>query len=152
MFDKRNIMAACDPTHGRYFTASAMFRGKLSTREIEDQMVNIQIRNVNQFVPWIPNNIKYSICDIPPKGLKQSATFVANSTAIQEIFKRTLEQFTVMYKKRAFVYSYLGEGMDENEFSEAHSNLNDLIAEYNQYEQATIDDDEEEFSECINND
>jgi len=58
-----------------------------------------------------------------------------------------------MFKRRAFVYSYLGEGMDENEFSEAHSNLTDLIAEYNQYEQATIDDDEgEEYSECINND
>jgi len=151
MFDKRNIMAACDPSHGRYFTASAMFRGKLSTREIEDHLVNIQTRNANQFVQWIPNNIKYSVCDIPPKGLKQSATFVANSTSIKELFKRTLDQFTVMFKRKAFVYSYLGEGMDENEFTEAHSNLKDLIAEYVQYEQATIDDEDDDNEECINN-
>ncbi len=32
---------------------------------------------------WIPNNVKTSVCDIPPKGLKMSGTFVGNSTAIQ---------------------------------------------------------------------
>ena len=31
----------------------------------------------------IPNNIKTAVCDIPPRGLKMSATFIGNSTAIQ---------------------------------------------------------------------
>lgn len=46
------------------------------------------------FVEWIPNNVKIAVCDIAPRGLKMSATFVGNSTAIQEIFKRISEQFT----------------------------------------------------------
>ena len=41
---------------------------------------------------------------------------------------------------------YTGEGMDEQEFIEAESNLNDLIAEYQQYQDATADD-EQEFEE-----
>jgi tubulin beta len=35
--------------------------------------------------------MKSSICDIPPKGLKMAVTFVGNSTAIQEMFKRIAE-------------------------------------------------------------
>ena len=43
----------------------------------------------------IPNNIKASVCDIPPKGLKMAVAFAGNSTAIQEMFKRVAEYFTV---------------------------------------------------------
>ena len=32
--------------------------------------------------------------------------------------------------------------MDEMEFTEAESNMNDLISEYQQYQEATVDDDE----------
>ena len=88
MFDAKNMMCASDPRHGKYLTASAMFRGRLSTKEVDEQMVNIQSKNSSFFVEWIPNNIKSSICDIPPKGLPMSATFVGNSTAIQDVFKR----------------------------------------------------------------
>lgn len=32
MFDSKNIMAACDPRHGRYLTAAAIFRGRMSMK------------------------------------------------------------------------------------------------------------------------
>ena len=35
----------------------------------------------------------------------------------------------------------LGEGMDEMEFTEAESNMNDLVSEYQQYQEASVDDD-----------
>lgn len=63
-----------------------------------------------------------------------SSTFIGNSTAIQEIFKRISEQFTVMFRRKAFLHWYTGEGMDEMEFTEAESNMNDLISEYQQYQ------------------
>ena len=94
MFDAKNMMCASDPRHGRYLTACAMFRGRMSTKEVDEQMLNVQNKNSSYFVEWIPNNIKSSICDIPPRGLKMSATFIGNSTAIQELFKRIAEQFT----------------------------------------------------------
>ncbi len=34
--------------------------------------------------------------------------------------------------------------MDEMEFTEAESNMNDLVSEYQQYQEATIDDENEE--------
>lgn len=140
MFDSKNMMAASDPRNGRYLTAAATFRGKVSSREVDDQMLQLQNRNSDFFVDWIPNNIKSSICDVPPKGHKMSVTFVGNSTCIRELFQRIGEQFTVMFRRKAFLHWYTGEGMDEMEFTEAESNMNDLVAEYDQYQNAGIDE------------
>ena len=76
MWDAKNMMCAADPRHGRYLTASAVFRGRVSTKEVDEQMLNVQNKNSSYFVEWIPNNVKCSVCDIPPKGLKMSATFI----------------------------------------------------------------------------
>ncbi|KAI8045990.1 hypothetical protein M5D96_002190 [Drosophila gunungcola] len=146
MFDAKNMMAACDPRHGRYLTVAAIFRGRMSMKEVDEQMLNIQNKNSSFFVEWIPNNCKTAVCDIPPRGLKMSATFIGNSTAIQELFKRVSEQFTAMFRRKAFLHWYTGEGMDEMEFTEAESNMNDLVSEYQQYQEATADE-EGEFDE-----
>jgi hypothetical protein len=73
MWDAKNMMCAADPRHGRYLTASALFRGRMSTKEVDEQMLNVQNKNSSYFVEWIPNNVKSSVCDIPPKGLKVSS-------------------------------------------------------------------------------
>uniref|UniRef100_A0A2K5PRY8 Tubulin beta chain n=1 Tax=Cebus imitator TaxID=2715852 RepID=A0A2K5PRY8_CEBIM len=143
LFDAKNMMAPCDPHHGRYLTVAAIFRGRM--REVDEQMFNIQNRNSSYFAVWLPHNMKTAVCDIPPRGLKMSATFIGNNTAIQELFKRISEQFTAMFRCKAFLHWYTGEGMDEMEFTKAESNLNDLVSEYQQYQDTTA---EEEFEEC----
>ena len=45
MFDPRNMMAACDPRNGRYLTASAIFRGPVSTKDVDTHMQDIQNKN-----------------------------------------------------------------------------------------------------------
>ena len=72
-------------------------------------MLNVQNKNSSYFVEWIPNNVKTAVCDIPPRGLKMSATFIGNSTAIQELFKRISEQFTAMFRRKAFLHWYTGK-------------------------------------------
>jgi tubulin beta len=143
MFDAKNMMAACDPRHGRYLTVAAIFRGRMSMKEVEEQMNNVQNKNSAYFVEWIPNNVKTGVCDIPPRGLKMAATFIGNNTCIQELFKRISEQFSVMFRRRAFLHWFTGEGMDEMEFTEAESNMKDLVAEYQQYQEATTEETEE---------
>ncbi|KAH8045207.1 hypothetical protein JL720_16771 [Aureococcus anophagefferens] len=99
-FDAKNMMCAADPRHGRYLTCSCLFRGRMSTKEVDEQMLNVINKNSSYFVEWIPNNVKSAICDIPPKGLKMSTTFIGNSTAIQETWKRVAEQFTAMFRRK----------------------------------------------------
>jgi tubulin beta len=74
----------------------------------------------------------------------QAATALSNSTAVQELFQRTLSgvssnenpqiipltlfpQFSAMFKRKAFLHWYTGEGMDVMEFSEAENNTRDLV-------------------------
>ncbi|XP_063485807.1 tubulin beta-8 chain-like isoform X11 [Symphalangus syndactylus] len=113
-------------------------------KEVDEQMFNIQDKNSSYFADWLPNNVKTAVCDIPPRGLKMSATFIGNNTAIQELFKRVSEQFTAMFRRKAFLHWYTGEGMDEMEFTEAESNMNDLVSEYQQYQDATAEEEEED--------
>merc|ERR1712127_825375 len=145
-FDAKNMMCAADPRHGRYLTCAMMFRGQMSSKEVDDQMLNMVNKNSSYFVEWIPNNLKASICDIPPPGLRMSSVFVGNSTAIQEAWKRVADQFTLMFRRKAYLHWYTGEGMDEMEFTGAESNLNDLVSEYQQYQDATAEE-EGEFDE-----
>ena len=149
LFNPANIMAACNPYHGRYLTISTIYRGKVAMKEVDDAIVNARTKNSSYFVEWIPNNVQTSVCNIPPKGLTTSATFIANSTAVQELFSRTSQQFSSMFKRRAFLHWYIGEGMEETEFTEAESNLNDLIAEYQQYQEAGVDDELEEEGDYV---
>merc|ERR1712029_816553 len=108
----------------------------------------IQAKMADDFVAWIPNNIKSSLISIPPEGSAMSGTFVANTTAIKGVFQRISAQFAKMYKRKAFLHWYKGEGMDEMEFQEADKNVRDLITEYQDKQDAVVDledgDDESE--------
>ena len=66
---------------------------------------------------------------------------------MQDVFRRISDQFSVMFRRKAFLHWYTGEGMDEMEFTEAESNENDLIAEYQQYQDASIEEEDDEFAE-----
>ena len=46
------------------------------------------------------------------------------------MFRRQLERFNNLFKRKAFIHWYTGEGMDESEFVEAESNISNLISDY----------------------
>jgi len=144
LFNPKNMMAASDTASGKFLTASVMFRGpNVSTKDVDDQMLMVQQKLSSQFVQWIPNNIKSSVCSVPHTGLPMSGTFIGNSTSIQELFRRVQKQFSAMFKRKAFLHWYTDEGMEEMEFHEAESNVGDLVDEYEQYANATSTEDAE---------
>ena len=63
-FDAKNMMCGADPRHGRYLTCAVLFRGRMSSKEVDEQMLNVVNKNSSYFVEWIPNNVKTS----PPRG------------------------------------------------------------------------------------
>jgi len=138
-FSPTNFFANVNPDDGKYMTASLLFRGDIATQEVDQNVEKRQTANSDDFVEWIPNNMKTSVVTIPPKDSNGSCTFVANTTALKSIFERLAQQFGSMYKRKAFLHWYTGEGMDEMEFQEADRNIGDLIVEYQDKQDATIE-------------
>jgi len=143
-FSPRNFFSNVKPDDGKYLTASLLFRGPMSTQEVDENIEKRQSANSDDFVEWIPNNMKTSVVEVAPKDAPQSCTFVSNTTALKGIFQRLATQFGAMYKRKAFLHWYKGEGMDEMEFQEADKNVRDLITEYQDKQDAVLDEEDNE--------
>ncbi|OEL12956.1 Tubulin beta-6 chain [Dichanthelium oligosanthes] len=88
----------------------------------------------------LDNEALYDICF---RTLKLTTPSCKQLQSFSEMFRRVSEQFTAMFRRKAFLHWYTGEGMDEMEFTEAESNMNDLVSEYQQYQDATADEEGE---------
>jgi len=143
-FSARNFYSNVKPDDGKYLASSFVFRGNMTTQEVDESIDKLQTKQADDFVEWIPNNVKTSIVVTPPKTTAMSSTFVANTTALKGIFQRLATQFGAMYRRKAFLHWYKGEGMDEMEFQEADKNVRDLITEYQDKQDAVYEEDSEE--------
>jgi len=146
-YSARNFFSNVKPDDGKYLASSFVFRGAMTTNDVDDNMEKLQTKQQDDFVEWIPNNIKSSIVETPPVTSTMSATYISNTTALKGIFQRLATQFGAMYRRKAFLHWYKGEGMDEMEFQEADKNVRDLITEYQDKQDATFEEDEEEDDE-----
>ena len=117
MWSHRNFFADIKPEDGKYFSVARLFRGPF--RDFDTDHYSIASMMAEDFVEWIPNNMKASRCWIPTKMLlpleqrrsvndcteEVSGTLVANTTSMKQINKRIGAQVSLKTRTKMFFCS-----------------------------------------------
>jgi len=145
-----------DVVEDKYMAISLNYRGAVKSEEANSTVQWVKSQNKVSFVEWCPTGFKIGLNGSVPSSIEndeiavrdKSVVMIGNNIAINRVFSdRLSKKYDMMYSQRAYVHWYVGEGMEEGEFSEAREDLGFLEKDYLDVvtEQASDEMEDEEY-------
>merc|ERR1719436_269903 len=133
---------------------SLNYRGEIKSTKLNSTVQWLKQNNKISFVEWCPTGFKIGLNNTPAATIgdaevmapsAKNVTMIGNNVAVNRVFtERITKKYDMMYSQRAFVHWYVGEGMEEGEFSEAREDLGFLEKDYLDVVTEQVSDEEHE--------
>ena len=150
-FKSANMLTKCnssysyaDTQNGKYLAVTVVAQGEnIQEENVRSSMEHLDYSKYITFPTWVESKrikhrmINHSVYVSPTSGILPpniSYTQLSNTTGIQMMFSRFGHKFDLMYAKRAYVHTYVGEGMEEGEFANAREDYESLLKDYQEIE------------------
>ncbi len=129
-FSQDNFTAAIDWNEGVYLAASALFRGDVKAKEVDENMATIR-KSLN-YASYMPSagGLKIGYAETAPDGYAFSGLALVNHTGIAAVFERLISQFDIMFDNHAYTHWYEAAGVSREMMASARDSIASLAQSY----------------------
>jgi len=137
LLQPKNRMVSITPSKSScYISILNIIQGEADSTDVHKSLLRIRERRLATFIPWGPASIQVALTKKSPylqNTHRVSGLMLANHTSVATLFKRIVQQYTLMRKRNAYLDQYKKEAPFADglgEFDEAKAVVMDLIGEY----------------------
>ncbi|MFO0515397.1 MAG: hypothetical protein ACK5YA_00945 [bacterium] len=136
------IISDIELRHGRSFACHWAFMNP----QYNEDLISKQLKKLkdNNFSYWATKFKDFTFSTSVNKCATPSIVSLTSNSSIHENFKAITECYYSIFKRKAYLHLYTACGMDEMEFVEAESKVNDIISKYQ-----TLQDDYDEGEDNV---
>lgn len=158
LLQPKNRMVSTTPSKTScYIAILNIIQGDVDPSEVHKSLLRVRERRLAAFIPWGPASIQVALTKRSPylsssssssttapttnyNNNRVSGLMLANHTSVSSLFRRIVQQYDRLRKRNAFLDGYKKEAPFADglgEFDVAREVVTDLIAEYEEAEDAS---------------